>query len=347
MTNILLEEQNLQTYDYKTINEILKTEYPEQRWLLGQIIPLECITLIAAEPAAGKSFIVLSMALAIATGKEWLGKFQTQQSKILIVDEENHIAETQRRLKRLGASDEDIYIVSRQGIKVDDGESFMRLENTIIATQAKVVVFDASADVHTKNENLSAELKIPFDAFKRLNVEHGITVIVIDHNRKPQKFEKVSINSIRGSNIKIADPASILMLEKTKSGDKLQIKVSPVKSRNAKEQNPFLLEIYDEGPDMVKINYLSEIEDDGNLMFEKAKEAIQQFLLDKDEVPNKELVAAITQALGCSKKTVERAKTALVEEKLINSDKRGRSLFFSPKIMSFEDIDSLIENQSE
>jgi len=63
----------------KGTDEILRTEYPAMRWIVEGLIP-EGLTVLAGKSKAGKSWLLLQMALAVAKGQSFLG-FNTVKTK--------------------------------------------------------------------------------------------------------------------------------------------------------------------------------------------------------------------------------------------------------------------------
>lgn len=56
---------------------------------------------IIAPPKTGKSWLVLGLAMAIATGRKWLGAFETVASDVLIIDNELHLQTLAHRIPQV------------------------------------------------------------------------------------------------------------------------------------------------------------------------------------------------------------------------------------------------------
>lgn len=59
-------------YNFFTPQEV--EQLPDLEWLIPGILPKPALCVLFGEPGCGKTFVVLSMALAIANGTEWLGR---------------------------------------------------------------------------------------------------------------------------------------------------------------------------------------------------------------------------------------------------------------------------------
>jgi hypothetical protein len=86
----------------------------------------ETMNIISA-PKFGKSWLVLSLILAIASGQKWLGRFYTARGKVLLIDNELHPETLASRLPRVAmamglepaAYEDNIDIVNLRGSLVD------------------------------------------------------------------------------------------------------------------------------------------------------------------------------------------------------------------------------------
>jgi hypothetical protein len=86
---------------YKTVGRLL-ADYPELRrpTIHGLLREGETGNLISASKK-GKSWLAVDLALAVATGRLWLGTFQTAKGKVLILDNELHGETSADRIPRV------------------------------------------------------------------------------------------------------------------------------------------------------------------------------------------------------------------------------------------------------
>ena len=73
---------------------------PRQRWLVPDLIPAGNVTILSGDGATGKSLLGLQLAVAVATGGEWIGT-APEPGKALFVSAEDEIEEIHRRLARI------------------------------------------------------------------------------------------------------------------------------------------------------------------------------------------------------------------------------------------------------
>lgn len=56
---------------------------------------------VIAPPKTGKSWLVLDLAIAVATGRAWLGRFDTERGDVLLIDNELHPETTANRIPKV------------------------------------------------------------------------------------------------------------------------------------------------------------------------------------------------------------------------------------------------------
>jgi hypothetical protein len=87
--------------NYRSVRELL-VAYPHLRRPVIHGLLREGETMnVIAPPKAGKSWLVTDLALAVATGRPWLGTFPTEQGNVLILDNELHGETTANRIPRV------------------------------------------------------------------------------------------------------------------------------------------------------------------------------------------------------------------------------------------------------
>jgi RecA-family ATPase len=80
-------------------------KYPERRpAIIEGLLRVGETTNVIAAPKAGKSWLSLSLAFAVATGRVWLSKFHTTQGNVLIIDNELHTETIAHRLRTLAGA---------------------------------------------------------------------------------------------------------------------------------------------------------------------------------------------------------------------------------------------------
>jgi phage/plasmid primase-like uncharacterized protein len=83
------------------IGAMLDSPPPERRWLLDDLLPLGVVGMLAAGGGTGKSFLMMQMAIAVATGRPFLGMEVGEPGGVLMVAAEDEREELHRRLWRI------------------------------------------------------------------------------------------------------------------------------------------------------------------------------------------------------------------------------------------------------
>jgi 5S rRNA maturation endonuclease (ribonuclease M5) len=170
-------------YHYDPLD--LSAEPPAYNWLVQGLICKGDTTLLVGEPNVGKSWISLSLAVAMADGhSSWLGHQMNGHGKVLYVDEENPHDVVYRRLHQLGIQNYDnLRYLHRQGVRLD--RNFDKLLDEAITYEPSMIVLDSLTRFHTKDENNAGEMaKLFNDSINVLCRETGACVVILHHTNK-------------------------------------------------------------------------------------------------------------------------------------------------------------------
>lgn len=171
------------SFHYKPLD--LSASPPDYNWLVQGLICKGDTTLLVGEPNVGKSWISLSLAVAMADEREtWLGHAMHNHGKVLYIDEENPHDVVYHRVKQLGMQNYDnIRYLHRQGVRLDRG--FDRILDEAVAYEPSMIVLDSLTRFHTKDENNAGEMAGLFnDSINVLCRETGAAVIILHHTNK-------------------------------------------------------------------------------------------------------------------------------------------------------------------
>src|SRR4051812_5447871 len=101
--------------------DLMVKEFPEANWLVEGLIPSEGMTVLSAAPSSFKTWLLLDLAICIASGKSLFGQYKTSETGVLIIDEEDNERLLQQRLSMLGAKIESpIHLLIEQGFQLTD-----------------------------------------------------------------------------------------------------------------------------------------------------------------------------------------------------------------------------------
>ena len=169
----------------KGTDEILRTEYPAMRWIVEGLIP-EGLTVLAGKSKAGKSWLLLQMALAVAKGQSFLG-FNTVKTKavyLALEDSERRIQSRMKYQQQGGSANLQILDRWEGGIDslVRDLPAIPDVQLLIIDTWGRFIGKGKKGkkvdgnDYHEVTENVGR--------LHSIAKERGIAIIVCTHTKK-------------------------------------------------------------------------------------------------------------------------------------------------------------------
>lgn len=164
----------------KSSAELLKTQFPEIRWIVPGLIG-EGLTLINGAPKIGKSWFVLNLAIAAAAGGGFLGTLKAVKTDTLYLALEDTERRIHNRLKKLKAPESDNLKITTQWRDGYTGlENYLKTNNriglVIIDTLARFANIEDMND-YSITTNAMARLK-------RIADDLNIAIVLIHHARK-------------------------------------------------------------------------------------------------------------------------------------------------------------------
>lgn len=157
-------------------------------YLIENLITNASVNVFYGEPGSKKTYSLLSMAVAVANGKDWLG-LKTKQSSVLFIDEESGELRFSRRLNESikGESCDPngkIKYISLAGFKLDDNKCLNSLKREIIDHQIQLVVIDALAEVMDGDENSKKDVQPVMAGLRKIADLTNCAFIIIHHSNK-------------------------------------------------------------------------------------------------------------------------------------------------------------------
>lgn len=162
----------------------LNTPLPPITYQVDGLIAKGDVVMLVAHGNSLKTWLAFSLALAVASGRPWLGRFPTLRGVAGIIDFESGAYEVDRRLQLLGARDElvedRLLRTSYPAAKLTEASAWLRLAERR-GDLWVVDSFTASASGTDENDARAAE---PLQHAARLAETCGCTVVFIHHARK-------------------------------------------------------------------------------------------------------------------------------------------------------------------
>jgi hypothetical protein len=191
----------------------------------------ETVNLIAS-PKIGKSLIATLLAYSVALGLKWLGRFDTSQGSVLIIDNELHEETLLYRFKEIGES---AFGSRAKGAQIDyhclrgknvDIHKLGLIMEMIPMGRYKLIVLDALYRFLPEgtSENDNAQMMAIYNQLDRFADKTGSSVVVVHHSSKGNQSEKsvTDIGSGAGSMARASDTHIVIRPHKEEGLSVLQ-----------------------------------------------------------------------------------------------------------------------------
>jgi hypothetical protein len=298
--------------------DIVRNPLPPVEYDVDRLIPRGARVLLYGEPSGGKTWLALSLGLALGAGQKWAGEFAVPAPRrVLYVDEEMPPQILESRIWRLGRGGENAETVSfkwlsRPGLLFTSG-GVSRLLSSCEAGEfdPEVVIVDSVRRVLCGSEN-DAEAVANFWRTTR-PICTTRTFIVIHHMKKPNPQGGNDARYRASGSTDLIAGVDVAFAVTRKQGDAMLVEC--VKARHAVEPEPFIVSLYDESDNKpIVLRYdgsPSEARAEATAVG-RAAEFIVRFLSERPDrkAPTAELNAYLS-AQGVREKTAERARASL------------------------------------
>lgn len=231
------------------LNDLLLIANQPQHWLVKDLILQGEQIMIAAAPKVGKSLLASQLALALASGDDFLGWQVDHPAPFLYFNLEIGRPMFGRRIQKqvagLSKVPSSSFINVESGIhtiNILDAKSRTDIADRIKQSKAELVIFDVLSRCHSACENSNSEMK---DVLKELRlVCGGVTSVVIHHSRKPpqgQEEDNLGAYALRGASAVHGEvDLAITMAKRSGQGARYSVKFS---ARNIPEPDEMFLEL--------------------------------------------------------------------------------------------------------
>ena len=165
-----------------------ETPLPAPDYVVDRLFERETVNMLSGDTGAGKSIMAQSLAVAVATGRPWLGREVSARS-VIYLDEENPYPVVYGRLRAMGlcnAHRERLHYANRQGLRIGEDKWNAWLRREAAAHEADLIVIDTAmaATIAEVNEN-DAVVKL-YGALRPIASELQLAILILHHERKHQ-----------------------------------------------------------------------------------------------------------------------------------------------------------------
>jgi hypothetical protein len=177
--------------------ELQKADFPDPVWVVPDIIPAGLVT-IGGRPKIGKSWLALQIACAVGTGGRVFGQ-QVSQGKVLYLA----LEDSPRRLKMRAQkqhwpAEADVTFDTEWPTLGQGGTTALR--ERIEQGGYTLVIVDTLTRVLGGADQMDlAETSLAIGELQRLTQELDVTVLLLDHHRKPNGLNPDPVDDLFGS----------------------------------------------------------------------------------------------------------------------------------------------------
>jgi RecA-family ATPase len=195
-------------------HQLWATEDEGEEWIIEPLLPARRLVALFSAPKAGKSLLMLEMAVGVAAGTEVLGRIPDRPRRVLYVDFENDPrGDIRQRLRAMGKTPADlenlVYLSYPTMAKLDTAAGAYELLAICAEYGCEVVIIDTISRAVGGEENVN-DTWLAFYRHCGLALKQaGISCIRLDHTGKDAD------KGMRGGSAKYGDVDAVWRLTAT------------------------------------------------------------------------------------------------------------------------------------
>jgi RecA-family ATPase len=150
-----------------------------------------------SHPKSGKSYLVLDLALALASGQKWLDFFIPRRVRVALVSREDSAGLTQVRKAKItqfrNLTNTDLdgwFYINAKGLKpkvmLDYPDDVAMLVTDLKRYQTEFLILDVMRVLHGGDENDNNVMQKVVDSMNRIQGETGVSICLVHHESKNQ-----------------------------------------------------------------------------------------------------------------------------------------------------------------
>lgn len=226
----------------------------EPAWLVEDLWSAGAVGVIGGAPKSFKSWLSLEMAVAVASGKPCLGRFDVASpGPVLLLAAEDAPVDVRDRLQGVAQARGvdfailDVGLILEPSLRLDRAEDLGRLRMTLAKWRPRMLILDPWVRLQRAHENDATEVSAILASLRELSRTFKLAIVLVHHTRKSPAEQ--SGQALRGSSDFHAWGDSNLYL--TRRGDDLVLFVehraaaapAPVTLRLVSDDGPVRLEV--------------------------------------------------------------------------------------------------------
>lgn len=173
-----------------TAKDLCAKTFAPPRWAVPDLLP-EGLIILAGKPKAGKSWLALNLAVAVATGGVALGKIQVEAGEVLYLALEDSEPRLKGRIEKImpfGDLPETLHLLTARDFPPLQKGGLEALDTWLTEhPQARLVIIDTLARVKPQRgknqDSYDADTAIISD-LQTISIKHRLALIVVHHTKK-------------------------------------------------------------------------------------------------------------------------------------------------------------------
>ena len=182
----------------------LESKSTTDSWLVQKLWSHCAVGFVAGHPKAGKSFMVLDLAVSVASGTPCLGHFPVEQKgPALVYLAEDTLPCVRERIaalcvhRNLSLEALELFVITAASLRLDNAVDQARLAATLDAYKPRLLVLDPLVRLHSCDENRADEISALLGFLRTLQRKYQVAIVVVHHLGK--KHRRDLGQSLRGS----------------------------------------------------------------------------------------------------------------------------------------------------
>lgn len=183
----------------------LETKPQERRWLVEGLWADQAVGIVGGEPKCCKSFLALSLGVAVASGRPCLGRFAVPRAgSVLLYPAEDGLSTVRRRLDGICSSQGidfqrlPLWVITAPRFQLDQQSDRAQLKETIESVRPTLLILDPFVRLHSVDENVSGEVAKLLQHLRYLQRQYQLAVALVHHAKKGASLARPG-QALRGS----------------------------------------------------------------------------------------------------------------------------------------------------
>ncbi|MGH9319436.1 MAG: AAA family ATPase [Vicinamibacteria bacterium] len=160
-------------------------------WLVDGLWGESAVGVIGGAPKSCKTWLALEIAVAVASGRPCLDRFQvSQRGRVLVYAAEDAPEQIRERIEGLARARRanfdilDVQLILEPSLRLDRSEHLARLRQTLARHRPKLLVLDPYVRLQRVDENDATKVSAVLAVLRELSRTFHLAIILVHHTRK-------------------------------------------------------------------------------------------------------------------------------------------------------------------